>query len=140
MFSNQYVYILIPAIVILASQLFKFLYESIKNKKILWSRFFNGAGGMPSTHTSLMCSILFTIMYKEGLNSPSFAIMLGISMIVMYDSMGVRKNVEKINRIINDTLLKEDNIQLKHDAGHEPIEVLGGMIFAFIIVTIIKFI
>ena len=49
---EKYKFVLVPFITLLMCQTIKFILESIKNKKLIWNRFFNGTGGMPSSHTS----------------------------------------------------------------------------------------
>lgn len=46
----------IPFFLWLSIQLFKFFYEWIVNKKIDFHRLF-GAGGMPSSHSAVVCSL-----------------------------------------------------------------------------------
>lgn len=130
------IYVTIPLLCLLVSQIIKFLIESIIQKKIVINRFFYGAGGFPSTHTSLICGLLFTIMYSLGVDSVEFGIVFILAIIVLYDAMGVRREVERSNRIINELILENDNQKLKHDVGHSPIEIIAGIILAFIVSTI----
>lgn len=133
---EKYIYVLVPLISLIISQVIKFVIESIKNKKLMIKRLLNGSGGFPSTHTSLICSLLFTIMYKLGIGSVEFAIVFIIAIIVLYDAVGVRRDVERSNRIINELLLKNDKRKLKVDVGHSPLEILGGIILSIIVSTI----
>ncbi len=47
--------IVVPFFLWLIIQIFKFVYELIVNKKIDFKRLF-GAGGMPSSHSAVVCS------------------------------------------------------------------------------------
>ena len=134
---KEYIFILVPLTGVILSQLIKVCIESIKNKKFMIKRFLNGSGGFPSTHTTLICSLLFTIMYELGVFSVEFAIVLTFAVIVLYDAINVRRDVEKSNRLLNDTLLKDSTFKLKHDVGHTLVEVIGGIIFSLVIATII---
>lgn len=131
------IYISIPLVCLLFSQIIKFIIESTIEKKIVLNRLFCGAGGFPSTHTSLICGLLFSIMYSLGIDSVEFGIVFIVAIIILYDAVGVRREVEKSNRIINDLLLKSDDKSLKHDVGHSPIEIIAGIILAFIVATIL---
>jgi len=128
----QYKYIIIPLVTMMLAQLVKFLIETITTKKINLARLLNGNGGMPSSHTSLVTSLSTSIGIGYGFDSPLFAICLVFSIIIAYDSMGLRmesgKQAVAINKLMEHNGL-DDNIPLKEMLGHKPIEVLAGIIF-----------
>ncbi|MDD3341145.1 MAG: divergent PAP2 family protein [Bacilli bacterium] len=135
---KEYVYLLIPFISLILCQIIKFTIESIQNHKLKWGRLFNGAGGMPSSHTTFSFALTFTIGYRLGFTTPLFAIALVFSLIVCYDAMGVRMESGKQAYAINQILDKifEDRPakwmqHLKEELGHKPLEVLVGIVFAF---------
>lgn len=143
---KNYVYIIVPMISLILCQITKFTIESIKKKKLIWERLFNGAGGMPSTHTSFSFALTFTCFYQNGLESPFFAIALVFSMIVSYDAMGVRmesgRQAEAINDIAENIFKNKSSggiAHLKEELGHYPKEVFVGIIFAFFISTVCNF-
>jgi uncharacterized protein len=91
------------------------------------------AGGMPSSHSSMMTSATLAIGLFHGFNNPLFGLAVGISMIVIYDATGVRRQAgmqaRKINILIEE-LLKGHPISEKHlkeVLGHTPLEVTGGV-------------
>ena len=141
---EEYKYVLIPIISIIAAQILKTLIETISTKHFSLERLFNGAGGMPSTHTTAVIS-LTTLMYIDyGITSELFAICLIFSLIVMYDAMGIRyetgKQAEIINVLAKKANLKESFVLLKEKIGHKPIEVLGGIIFGIMLATLLNYI
>ncbi len=93
------------------------------------------AGGMPSSHSALMVAATHSIGLHAGFDSPLFALAFAISMIVIYDATGIRrqagKHAEIINKMVRDLAagqpLQEE--QLREVLGHTPLEVLGGVIF-----------
>lgn len=126
----------------LLSCVIKGVAESIKNKKLTLNRFF-GPGGMPSSHSTIVCSLTVCIGLYEGFNTSIFVVCCVLSLIVMYDASGVRRaageQAKMINMIVDaweerDPVLKEK--KLKELLGHTPLEVLGGA-FLGIIVAII---
>lgn len=140
---KNYVYIVVPMLSLISCQILKFIIESIKKKKFVWGRLFNGAGGMPSTHTSFCFALTFTCLYQNGLDSPLFAIALVFSMIVSYDAMGVRmesgRQAEAINDIVENIFKNKPSISIAHlkeELGHHPEEVFVGIIFAFMVSTV----
>ena len=141
---EEYKYVLIPIISIIAAQILKTLIETISTKHFSLERLFNGAGGMPSTHTTAVIS-LTTLMYIDyGITSELFAICLIFSLIVMYDAMGIRyetgKQAEIINILAKKANLKESFVLLKEKIGHKPIEVLGGIVFGIMLATLLNYI
>ena len=54
-----------------------------------------GAGGMPSSHSSLVCAMAIGTCRKMGFSSPEFALALAFAAVVMYDAMGVRRAARK---------------------------------------------
>lgn len=118
-------YIIFPIITAILSQTIKVIIETIKSKKLDIVRFFDGMGGMPSTHSALVTSITTLIYLDYGLTSPLFSITLIFSLIVIYDSMGIRYESGNQARILN----KAFGTNLKERLGHRPIETLVGVIF-----------
>ena len=102
---GKYNYIIVPLISLLSAQTIKFIIESIRYKKIRLGRFFNGSGGMPSSHNAFVFSLTTLIGINEGFDSVFFAISLVFSIIVMYDSMVVRMETGNqavtINKLVN---------------------------------------
>lgn len=118
-------YIIFPIITAILSQTIKVIIETIKSKKLYIVRFFDGMGGMPSTHSALATSITTLIYLDYGVTSPLFSITLIFSLIVIYDSMGIRYESGNQARILN----KAFGTNLKERLGHRPIETLVGVIF-----------
>ncbi len=101
------------------AQLLKALIDAIKHKQFDRHRL-AGAGGMPSSHSALTCSVLLTSYYMYGFNSPVFALSFILAMIVMYDATGVRwaagLHAKAINHIV-EFLEKEDDPEGKRALG-----------------------
>ena len=121
---NSLKYIIIPFIIAIFSQIVKTIIETIKYKKINISRLFDGMGGMPSTHSTLTSSLTTIIYLNYGVTSILFALSLFFSLIVIYDSMGIRYESGNQARVIN----KVVGTNLKEKLGHNPLEVLAGVV------------
>ena len=133
----KYVYIICPFIAIIICQLIKFLVEIIKYNKVNIYRLFNGNGGIPSTHTTFISSITMLIGFKQGFDTPLFALAFIVSLIIAYDGMGVRLETEKQANAINELgKIKKLNFKLKDKLGHKPIEILAGYILGTFIAII----
>ncbi len=133
---KNYELVLIPLISLVSAQVLKFIIESISTRKLNWGRLFNGSGGMPSSHTTLVFSLTTIMGIHYGISSSYFAISLVFSLVVSYDACGLRlesgKQAAAINQLFNELIQgdkKKAYHKLKEELGHNPIEVLCGIIY-----------
>lgn len=125
----------------LLAQILKPPLEYLRKGKWNWG-YLLSAGGMPSSHSSLMVGTTIGIALHVGFDSPVFAIAVAITMIVIYDAAGVRReagrHAEKINILIQELLTGHpiSEKELREVLGHTPLEVVGG-IFLGIVVSIL---
>ena len=137
---EKYKYIIIPLVAVAICQILKFLIEIITNKKVSIIRLLDGAGGLPSSHSTLTSCLTTLIGLNMGFASPIFALSTVFTLIVMYDAMGIRYETEKQAKVINKITkqIKLDNLNselknLKEEVGHKPIEVYCGLILGIIL-------
>lgn len=139
----------------LAAQILKTIHYSVKYKTFNPERI-TGAGGMPSSHSSLVVSVMIYTLRFKGFESSEFAFSLILAGIVIYDAMSVRynaglhaKELNKLRKIVDElddeiTALgggEEDSDidelvnqkDLKEFLGHTPIEVVAGSLLGIII-------
>jgi len=135
-------YVLIGALIAWGiAQVIKVPVEYLQTHRWNWALLAQ-AGGMPSSHTALMVGITHGIGLSAGYNSPLFALAFALSMIVIYDATGIRRqagrHAELINAMIKDLAagnpLKEE--QLREVLGHTPLEALGGILLGLIVAQI----
>lgn len=149
MLKFDYNYTLTVAIISwCAAQIIKTILFFIIHKEFNAERLF-GAGGMPSSHSALVCSATIAVSRLEGVGSPLFAVMFIIAVVVMYDAMGVRRAagqhaqaINKMNKFLLDEVSSEDDDKpeikkLKEYLGHTPYEVLGGALLGILIALIV---
>ncbi len=128
-FTNKCIYI--PLILWACIQVFKVLTDLIINKKLNIKRII-GAGGMPSSHSAVVCSLAALIGREYGFGSGIFAVSLIMACVVMYDAAGVRRASGKQARILNKILetpgmsTVEVQEKLIEALGHTPIQVFVG--------------
>ncbi len=90
------------------------------------------SGGMPSSHTALVCALATAVAMLEGVSSPFFAISVVLATIVMYDAAGVRQVVKNQSIVLNhmlEELFKGRPIsdqRLRELIGHTFLEVVAG--------------
>jgi uncharacterized protein len=123
------------------AQIAKLPLEYIQARRWNWSLLFS-AGGMPSSHSSLMSAITLAIGLYEGFGSALFGLAFAVSMVVIYDAAGIRRqagfHAEKINLIIDELLAGHpiSDKSLKEVLGHTPRQVTIGILLG-IVVTLI---
>src|SRR5512133_875037 len=74
----------------LLARFLKVLIAYILYKRLKWNLWFS-SGGMPSSHSALMTAITLGIGLFSGFDTPEFALAFAISMVVIYDAAGVRR-------------------------------------------------
>jgi hypothetical protein len=138
-------YVLIAALTAWAlAQIIKVPYEYLRSKEWDWALLLR-AGGMPSSHTSLLIGATHAIGLSDGFDSPIFALAVAISMVVVYDATGIRRQAGMHAALINGMLrdmaaghpLKQE--QLREVLGHTPLEVVGGFFLGIIIAQLVWF-
>ena len=93
-----------------------------------------GSGGMPSSHSATVCGLTTAAIIKYGVGSFEFAISFVLSMIVMYDAIGVRRETGKQAKLLNSILMENPlklsaevlQERLKEYVGHTPLQVVAG--------------
>jgi acid phosphatase family membrane protein YuiD len=114
------------------AQFLKVPIEYILYRRLNWGLWFS-SGGMPSSHSALVTSITLSIGLIEGFNSPLFALAFAVTMIVVYDAAGVRReagrHAQRINILLNEFFSGQpiSDKQLKEVIGHTPAQVLAGV-------------
>lgn len=97
-------------------------------------------GGMPSSHSAVVCAVCTTVGVRNGFQSDIAAFAAVFLFITIRDSFGVRRSSglqgSKINEVGEQ--LKEKGVlpeynRLKETHGHSPMEVLCGSIFGILI-------
>ena len=141
--QNKYIYI--PFFLWFAIQTFKVIYDLVTTKKFNFKRIM-GAGGMPSSHSATVCGLTTAAGLKYGAGSFEFAISFILSMVVMYDAVGVRQETGKQARLLNSILLENPlklsgevlQQKLKEYVGHTPIQVFAGAVLGIILALVIN--
>ena len=128
----------------LTAQLIKVLLNLFIFHRFIAERMW-GAGGMPSSHSATVCAMVVATGRYCGVNSAVFAVAAVLSIIVMYDAMGVRyetgEQAKLLNRMFAEWMDQESEAlpflkngkKLKEMVGHTPIEVLTGAVLGILI-------
>jgi len=98
-------------------------------------------GGMPSSHSAVVCSLTASIGFNGelGISSNLFAFSLIFAFVVLRDSLGVRRSaglLAKSLNILGRQTSEKTGIEfrpVKEIQGHTPLEVLVGMLLGIFI-------
>ena len=133
--TNKYLYI--PFLLWFGIQTFKLIWDLVTTKKFNFKRIL-GAGGMPSSHSAVVCSLATLVGKEQGFDSSMFAISVIFAFIVMYDAAGIRraagKQAKLLNKIVQTPGLAVNEVQEKlvEVLGHTPTQVLVGALIGVI--------
>lgn len=120
------------------AQFLKVVVVLLQDHRLDLSQFW-ASGGMPSSHSSFVMAVTWSMGMTYGFNSPYFTICMVFGFIVMYDAANVRlesgKQAVVINRIIEALENKDLNPEerLKEILGHTPLQVIAGAILGVMI-------
>lgn len=147
-----------------SAQLIKTILTLLRFKELRMERMF-GAGGMPSSHSALVCSMTLAMAKLVGFGSPLFGVTFAFAMVVMYDAMGVRRAAGEQAKVLNKIIFSKvfdlmnqeleeslgpqaeeekgegapaEQKELKEFLGHTPLEVLGGMLLGVLIASVMS--
>jgi len=135
LFSNAALWL--PISVALGVQLYKLLADWIQTGQFDF-RVFAQAGGMPSSHSAMVCSLATACGYLYGLDSAAFAVSVILAGVVMYDARGVRQESGKQARVLNEilrTFFTGHSItdeELKELIGHTTLQVFVGALIGVV--------
>ena len=125
-FLHQYLF-LIPLFVMFLSEIAKHLNEGWRS-----GRWFHH-GGMPSSHSAFVTSLMMVVGRKDGVTSTEFAIATVFACIVWYDAAFVRYQVGEQAKALN--LLQQFKV-FSERVGHSIPEVLGGIAFGAVVTAV----
>ena len=142
-------YLLIVSVVACAvAQIIKIVIDLIQRRRIGLSSIW-GTGGMPSSHSALVCALTVGTIKIYGFASPIFAITLMFSLVILRDALGVRRQVGEHAKALNmlfiefiDIIEKQETNKEKADKfgkifsemmGHTPLQVFMGSALGVVI-------
>jgi uncharacterized protein len=122
------------------AQVIKIPLYYFQTRKWNWALLFT-TGGMPSSHSALMTATTLAVGLYYGLDHPTFALGVALTMVVTYDAAGVRQqagiHAQRINVIFGELLRGHpvSEKDLREVLGHTPLEVVGGILLGLVVAT-----
>ena len=95
-----------------------------------------GYGGFPSTHTTVLSSVVSLCAFENGTDNPLFSLALASLVILVIDAHGLRRKVGEQAAVINKLILisKIDDVKpLREKMEHSWLEIFGGLILGTLI-------
>lgn len=121
--------LLVALAVMAASQLFKLVLSSLRDRRLRLELLFS-TGGMPSAHSALVTAFTVSLALWRGMDSEEFALSAVFSSIVVYDSIRLRGMVDLHTRILRDLQARvagSRGISIPRWVGHSALETVVGM-------------
>ncbi len=86
------------------------------------------SGGMPSSHSAVMVSVLVVIGATQGVGSAIFGLTSALTAIVIYDALNVRRTVGEHGDVLKEIVSKLDlTKKFRSSRGHTGVEVAAGI-------------
>jgi acid phosphatase family membrane protein YuiD len=87
-------------------------------------------GGMPSAHSATVTALCFSILWTEGWRNSIFVVAVVLAVVVVRDSLGVRRTAGEEGKTIN-SIIRLAHVRtppVHYSLGHTSTEVAVGMI------------
>jgi uncharacterized protein len=132
---SDYIYLIAPAVGWAAAMIIKVVLASKEGGRG-WQDILRDGGGMPSSHTSFMVALATVIGLNEGIDSVVFAIVASLTLIIIYDSTGVRRTtgeqtvaIAEIEKHAKEVLKSK----IHNSRGHNYLEALAGCALGLVV-------
>lgn len=143
----------VSMVTMMITQLLKPILYYLKHKVWKYHLMFD-SGGLPSSHSSMVTSLVLSVGLLEKFSSTIFAVTVVFAFITMYDAANIRlyagRNIQVTRRLIKDLrnlhiesdALKDPiyEMRIKEILGHNWLEVLSGAILGLIIAGLSYFV
>ena len=135
---SPYHLFLVPLGAAIVAQILKLIFNGIKGD-FDFRHLLSEYGGIPSSHSAFVVSLVTTLALTEGLSSATFAVAFVFALITIRDAVGFRRTLGKQNKTLNILIHDYSSEQKKkfpalhEQVGHNPKEVLAGGFVGFII-------
>lgn len=123
----------VPVLIWLATGCLKFATSCIRTRKVTWKHI--GTGGFPSNHTAVIIGTTMFIGLTYGLSEPVFVLGIALSAIVIFDALGLRREVGRHSTYLNE--LKGAS-EFRERTGHSRHEVLGGILWGVLVAYVLS--
>lgn len=137
--ASPYVVTVVASLAI--SQALKYVFLAIRGRNLDHMRQWYASGSMPSTHGTSVIALLVVIGLHDGVESGLFGLALLLAVIVMYDTIMLRRSVGDQGRAVQELIraTKSDVVLPCAAKGHTPLELIVGALLGGLIGTVVFF-
>ena len=117
------------------AEIIKIIIDLFREHKFKPSLLFS-SGGMPSSHSAVVCALCTVIGIRVGMGTPAFAMACVFAYIVMYDAAGVRRAAGEQAKVLNHLqgeVWSDPEATLKELLGHTPLQVVCGAVLGVLV-------
>ena len=139
--------VIAPAVAWFSAQIIKVFTGMFREREFKLTTLLFSNGGMPSSHSAAVCSLVAASAIKFGPASFELAISGLLAIIVMMDASGVRyetgeqaKIINKITKELFSGRPEDINTGLKELVGHTPFQVLVGALWGVVVGILLSFV
>ena len=152
--------LLTSIIAILFAQFIKYPIALLFNRQQTKFNIVMATGGMPSSHSAAVSSLITSLVLEFGFSSPLVAIATVFGVIIMFDSMAVRRQSGEQGLLLDliaqqqfksaEFMTEFRELQAKYDIddyedmiidkylGHKPTEVIAGVIVGVLVAFVCR--
>ena len=137
--ASPYIVTVVASLVI--SQALKYVFLVIWGRNLDHMRQWYASGNLPSTHGTSVVALLVVIGLHDGVESGLFGLALLLAVIVMYDTIMLRRSVGDQGRAVQELIktIKSDIVLPRAAKGHTPLELIAGVLLGALIGTVVFF-
>lgn len=129
----------------LIAQVAKVIVNLCKKNRPKINSFLFGTGGMPSSHSAVVCSLFTAAVFQYGFTSFEVAISGVLAVIVIRDATGVRFEAGEQAKFLNQMIaeqnegetLSDTDVKFKELLGHTPLQVFFGSLLGVVVAFVL---
>lgn len=128
------IYILLPFVAWVTAGCCKFAVNYLRHGSM--AKELIGYGGFPSTHTTVLSSVIFFEGFRDGFCTAYFSFGVGVLLLLIIDAHGLRRKVGEQAAVINklqEKLYGHDFKPLRERMGHQWHEIGGGLLLGLLL-------
>lgn len=129
-------YIAIPIVAWIAAQGGKYALQAFKTDNRTKASLLYESGGMPSSHSAVVVSLVTVIGVTEGFQSPLFGLSAVFAAIVIYDAINVRRAVGEQGMVLKALVKDDQKMDFFTAKGHTLPQVIAGSALGFLVAVI----
>ena len=130
----------------LFAQIAKAIVNLCKHDRPKITHFLFGTGGMPSSHSAVVCALMTAAIFQYGFTSFEFAVSGVFAVVVIRDATGVRFEAGEQAKFLNQMIaegsedIPDRDEKFKERLGHTPLQVFFGSLLGIAVAVMFAFV